>query len=62
MTMYRNSNSVNRVNNTVGDKFHVKVGVHQVSVLIPLLLVIVLEILLRECRGECRTLGDIVCG
>ena len=62
MTMYRNSNSVNRVNNTVGDKFRVKVGVHQVSVLIPLLLVIVLEILLRECRGECRTLGDIVCG
>ena len=61
MTIYRNSNSVNRVNNTMGDKFDVKVGVHQVSVLIPLLLVIVLEILLRECRGECRTLGDIVC-
>ena len=62
MTIYRNNNSVNRVNNTMGDKFDVKVGVHQVSVLIPLLLVIVLEILLRECRGECRTLGDIVCG
>ena len=62
MTIYRNNNSVNRVNNTMGDKFDVKVGVHQVSVLIPLLLVIVLEKLLRECRGECRTLGDIVCG
>ena len=32
MTMYRNSESVIRVNNTLGDKFNVKVGVHQGSV------------------------------
>ena len=32
MTMYRNSKSVIRVNNTLGDKFNVKVGVHQGSV------------------------------
>ena len=40
--MYRNSNSVR-------DKF-VKVGVHQGSVLSPLLFVIVLEVLSGECR------------
>ena len=50
MTMYRNRNSVIRVNNTMGDMFDVKVGVHQGSVLSPLLFVIVLEALLRECR------------
>ena len=32
MKMYRNSKSVIRVNNTLGDKFNVKVGVHQGSV------------------------------
>ena len=32
MTMYRNSKSVIRVNNTLGDNFNVKVGVHQGSV------------------------------
>ena len=36
------SNSMIRVNNTVGDKFDVKVGVHQGSVLSPLLFLIVL--------------------
>lgn len=29
MTMYKNRNSMIRVNNTVRDKFDVKVGVHQ---------------------------------
>ena len=33
VTMYRNSNSVIRVNNIVVDKFDVEVGVHQASVL-----------------------------
>ena len=51
MTVCRNSNSVIRVNNTVGDKFDVKVGVHKGPVLSPLLFVIVLEALLRECRS-----------
>ena len=50
-TMYRKSNSLIRVNNTVGDQFDVKVGVHQVSVLSPLLFVVVLEALKRECRS-----------
>ena len=51
MTMYRNSNSVIRVKNTVEDKFDVKVRAHQGSVLSPLLFVIVLEALSRECRS-----------
>ena len=33
VTMYRNSNSVIRVNNIVVDKSDVEVGVHQASVL-----------------------------
>ena len=51
MTIYRNNSSVIRVNNTVGDKFHVKVGVYQGSSLICLLFVIVLEALWRESRS-----------
>lgn len=35
----------------MGDKFDVKVGVHQGSVLRALLFAIVLEALLRECRS-----------
>ena len=59
MTVYRNSSSVIRVNNTVRYKFDVQVGVHQGSVLSPLLFIIVLEALSRECRST--ILGD-VCG
>ena len=59
MAMYRNSNSVIRVKNTVRYKFDVQVGVHQGSVLNPLLFVFVLEALSRECRST--TLGDL-CG
>ena len=41
-----------RVNNTYSDEFGVKVGVHQGTVLSPLLFVIVLEALSREfCTG-----------
>ena len=50
MTIYRNNSNVIRVNNTMGDKFHVKVGVHQGSSLI-CLFVIVLEALWRESRS-----------
>ena len=48
--MYRNSNSLIRVNNTVGDHFDVKVGIRQGSVLSPLLFVVVLEALKRGYR------------
>ena len=51
MAMYKNSNSAVRVNNTVGEKFNVEVGVHQGSVLSPLLFIMVLEALSSECRS-----------
>ena len=38
MATYKDSNSAVRVNNTVGEKFNVEVGMHQGSVLSPLLL------------------------
>ena len=47
--IYRNSDSVIRINSTVADKFDLIVGVHQGFVLSPLLFIIVLETLLREC-------------
>ena len=47
--IYRNSDSVIRINSTVADKFDLIVGVHQGFVLSPLLFIIVLEALLREC-------------
>ena len=59
--MYRNSNSVIRVNNIVVDKFDVEVGVHPASVLSTLLFVIVLEALPREYKST-LTLEDVVCG
>ena len=39
------------VNNTLGEKFNVEIGVHQESVPSPLLFIIVLEALSRECRS-----------
>ena len=48
--MYNNTRSRVRVNNTYSDEFGIKVGVHQGSVLSPLLFVIVLEALSREFR------------
>ena len=52
MAMYRNSNSMIRVNNTVGDNYYVKVEVNKRSTFHPLLVNIVLEALLRECRNN----------
>ena len=48
--MYNNIRSRVRVNNTYSDEFGVKVGVHQGSVLSPLLFVIVLDALSHEFR------------
>ena len=51
--MYANARSRVRVNSTLSGEFMVKVGVHQASVLSPLLFVMVLESLLREFRSGC---------
>ena len=52
MAMYKNAKSLVSVNGVLGDEFKVKVGVHQGSVLSPILFVIVLEALSREFRGS----------
>ena len=48
--MYENAKSTVNINGTIGDPFPVKAGVHQVSVLSPLLCIIVPEALSREFR------------
>ena len=51
--MYQDARSKVRVNNSYSDVFDVNVGVHQGSVLSPLLFIIVLEALSREFRIGC---------
>ena len=50
-SMYANARSRVRVANGLSDQFNVDVGVHQGSVLSPLLFIIVLEALSREFRA-----------
>ena len=52
-SMYRNVRSRVRVGESYSEEFEVKVGVHQGSVLSPLLFVMVLEALSREFRTGC---------
>ena len=51
--MYQNARSQVRVNNLFSDVFDVQVGVHQGSVLSPLLFIIALEALSREFLTSC---------
>jgi hypothetical protein len=49
-SMYVGSTTAVKLRNGVSERFEVKVGVHQGSVLSPLLFIIVLEALTRKCR------------
>jgi len=59
MYMYSNCKSVVSVNNTISDAFEVKVGMHQGSVLSPLLFIIVMEAL--SGIQSCPPLGATLC-
>ena len=52
-SMYTNARSRVRVNDSLSEEFSVKVGVHQGSVLSPLLFIMVLETLSTEIRTGC---------
>ena len=52
-SMYSGAKSRVRVDNTYSEEFSVKVGVHQGSVLSPLLFILVLEALSKEFRMGC---------
>lgn len=51
VALFEFSKSAVRANNTVVNKFTFKVGVHQESELSPLLIIMTLEVLPRECRS-----------
>ena len=51
MTMYKGAQTVVRTTEGDSKAFNVKVGLHQLSVLSPLLFVIVMEMISRELRA-----------
>ena len=60
LAMYSGARSRVRVSNSLSEEFEVKVGMHQGSVLSPLLLIIVLEALIE--RVTCWVpLGVVIC-
>ena len=52
-SMYRNAQSCVRINSTFSDSFHVKVGVHQGTLLNPLLFICVLESFEQVVQKRC---------
>ena len=51
MSMYDNVTTAIKVDGNLSEEFEVKVGVHQGSVLSPLLFIIVLDAISRHCRS-----------
>ena len=49
-SLYDGSTTAVKLKDGVSERFEIKVGVHQRSVLSPLLFIIVLEALTRKCR------------
>jgi len=64
MAMYEGAQTVLRTTEGDSKTFNVKVGLHQGSVLSPLLFVIVMEMILRELRAglplELLYVGDLI--
>ena len=54
MAMYEGAETVGRTPEGDSKAFSVKVGLHQGSVLSPLLFVIVMEVITKELRWDCR--------
>ena len=60
MSLYEGSRTKVRVGSGTSDEFGVRVGVHQVSVLSPLLFPIVVDVVREHAREG--LLNEIVCG
>ena len=54
MIMYKKARTMVKTNHGNSEEFEVKVGVHQGSVLSPLLFVVVMEALTQDVRKGCR--------
>ena len=62
MALYSETRSRVRVAGETSDSFEIGVGVHQGSVLSPLLFILAMEEATRECRVGWRLVGAAVCG